>query len=370
MSMYTCPRCSAPLDYDRFFNSTIVCSCGWVGTRAYLEKNSRKSSLKKVFWVLGLGFGAFLAFQIHQWGTACPERLWYQTLKTLKMTSPQHEARMGYLCRTMGRHSCAVDAYTRAFSLSPKSIELAGSLAIELTEVGKWDLAVLTFQNFFSLNEGQFKHKKYYARALSQAGYVDDATVWFRKALRHQPNNLDVALELVKHLSQHHKYFEAFSVVGYYNLTSPKTQRLWSKTTHEIKEKYSNYKEEYEINEIKISSLNNSMYAPVQFEGRRIPQLFIVNPESDFLTLDLNFLNEQGIPYTSLGWKTVHSTGGQQIRGLRVSLPQLSVGPFTLKKVRGLACENCSFLLGKRIMKRLKFKSKKENGVRYVTLKP
>ena len=63
------------------------------------------------------------------------------------------------------------------------------------------------------------------------------------------------------------------------------------------------------------------------------------------------------------------ATNGQYLKGTEVVLSGLTVGPFELKNVKAIACENCAFLLGKDIMKRLNFQAKDSKGVKYITLK-
>lgn len=316
--------------------------------------------------IAGLGF---LAFEGQKWGKYFPERAYYKTLSALKMTSAKDEARMAYVCKTLDKHHCAAHSYTKALAKSPKSYDLAGALGVELTKVKEYDRAILTFQNFFSHKDGDDVHKQHFARALSEKEYIDDATEWYYKSLQANAKNFDSAKELIAHLVKNELHVEALSVIGHYNTVFPKTKKTWASLSEEVKKAYKAYNDQYSLSEIKIAGINKYLHAPVRFANSNDTQLFLVDPKSDYLTVDLNFLELHGIPYKDLGQKQVMSTYGRYLKGTQIILPELNVGPFQLRNVKAMACENCAFMLGKTVMKKLNFKEQENKGIKYITLK-
>lgn len=312
---------------------------------------------------------AYSGYDAQSWGKHYPERVWYKTISTLKMTTAKDEARMAFVCKNLEKHLCAAKAYTKALAKSPKSFNLAGALGIELSKIGQHDRAILTFQNFFSHADGTDEHKRHYARSLSNKEYIDDATEWYYKSLQANAKNFDAAKELIHHLVKNELHTEALSVIGHYNTLFPKTIKQWQKLTQEVKEQYTNYTSRYDIKEIKIAGINKYLHAPVRFPNSSETQLFMVDPESEFLTVDLLQLQNFGVDYKDLGEKEVMATNGRYLKGKQIILPELNVGPFKLTDVKAMACENCAFLLGKTVMKRLNFKSQDNKGIKYITLK-
>ena len=262
-----------------------------------------------------------------------------------------------------------VELNTKALAKSPKSYNLAGALGVELVKIEKFDRAILTFQNFFSHEDGNDIHKQHFARALSHKEYTDDATEWYYKALQANAKNYDAAKELIDHLVKNELYVEALSVIGHYNTVFPKTQRDWAKLTDQVKEKYVKYSSQYDIKEIKIAGINKYLHAPVKMAGSNETQMFMVDPDSEFLTVDLKQINDFGIDFKNLGEKEVMATNGKYLKGTQIILSELQVGPFKLKNVKAMACENCAFLLGKDVMKQLNFKSQDNKGIKYITLR-
>lgn len=174
---------------------------------------------------------------------------------------------------------------------------------------------------------------------------------------------------MINHLVKSQNYVEALSVIGHYNVLFPQTTKEWANLIDDVKQAYRGYTDQYELKEIKISGLNKYLHAPVQFENSMETKLFMVDPESDYLTLDEQWLQDHGIPFTSHGEKELMASNGMYLKGTSVTLPSLKVGPFHLKDVKAVACKNCAFMLGKDVMKKLNFSVTESKGVKHITLK-
>ena len=367
---HTCPRCAKPIEQEQILGNIIYCSCGWNGHKSQFEPE-KKSRFEKIILALSLILASYMVYSAQTWGKFYPERLWYKTLSTLKINSAKDEARMAFICKMLEKHHCAAQSYTMALNKSPKSYNLAGALGIELSIIGEYDQAILTFQSYFSHSRGNHEHKHYYAKALSAQDSINEATEWYYKSLQQKPESLETAKELILHLVKNELYTEALSIIGYYNKFFPKTRKAWHLLSMEVKQKYTKYSSQYKINEMKIMGLNKYLYAPVAFSGTSETFLFMVDPESGFFTIDLKILQNHKIAYKKLGNKEVVADNGRSTKGMHILLPELKVGPFLLRNVKALACENCALLLGKDIMKRLNPKTQEAGiqGIRYITLK-
>ncbi len=367
-SNHSCPRCGTQISMERMLGNVVVCTCGWSGDKSHFGPPKKNYHIKKILGVIAVIGIVALGIEAKKWGKHFPERAYYKSMSFLKMTNAHDEARMAFVCTEAGNHKCAAKAYTKALAKAPKAYDVAGALGVELVKVKDYDRAILTFQNFFSHEDGDSTQKQHYAIALSNKDYVDDATEWFYKSLQTDAKNFKAANDLVSHLVKSENYVEALSVIGHYNTVFPKeTLRQWAKLRNEVTELYNKYTNEYDIKEMKISGINKYLHAPVKFGGET--KLFLVDPESEFLTLDKSQLSQFGVDYKDLGEKEVMATNGRYLKGNQVILSELNVGPFTLKNVKAIACDNCAFLLGKDVMKRLNSKTQDNKGIKYITLK-
>lgn len=368
-SNHTCPRCSNPISYERMLGQAVVCSCGWSGNKSHFEPARRSIPLKKIATTLVVAASVYMVYDGKDWGKNYPQKLFYQAKTALRITDAHDEARMAKICIQLNKKELAAQALTKALAKAPKNYELAGALGIVLSEIGEHDRAILTFQNYFSHEDGKDTHKQAFARSLSAKDYLADATEWYYKALQANSQNFEAAQELVEHLAKNEYYTEALSIIGHYNTLFPKTIKEWSPLTQKVKELYSTYTTKYSIKEIKISGLNKYLHAPVQFTNSQETHLFMVDPDSEYLTMDATRLQEMGVPHKTLGEKELMATNGRYIKGQEILIPEMMVGPFKLTNVKAVSCEGCALLLGKDVMRSLNFKSEESQGIRYITLK-
>lgn len=320
---------------------------------------SQKSLLNYSAIAVGLlGF----SYGVSQWKGHVVERAFYVTKSTVKLNSANDEFRMAVICHKLQKQDCKEMSLANAFKKSPENPTIVGEYAITLTESGKHEQAILTYQKFFSLSEGTPRHMAKYGESLGQKEYFTDAKEWFYKAVKAQPENLELAESMMKMLTQSHQYGEALSIIGHFNMSIPKTQKIWHNLALKIKAEFKEYQEKYAIKEMTISKLGNYFFAPAIMNGALETQLFIVNPESVYTTVDAQYLKNNNIPHESRGQITVTANNGQQLTGTRVIIPEVMFGAWSLKNVEAIACDNCAFLAGKTVLNRLTVQTSQVNN--------
>ncbi len=296
---------------------------------------------------LGFSYGA------KEWGGNMMEGAFYVVKGSVKLNSASDEFRMAVICHKLEKQDCKEVSLARAYKLDPKNVNLTGEYAISLTEGGKHDQAILAFQKFFSQSEGTPRHKQKFAESLGEKEYYNDAKEWYYKAIIEAPENLEIAESMMNMLSKAHQYGEAMSIIGHFNMVIPKTQKLWHNLTVNLKKEFKDYQEKYAIKEMTVSKLGNYFFAPGILGGAMDTQLFIVNPEAVYTTVDMNYLKTNGIPFESKGKITVQPTNGAEISGTRIIIPRMVFGAWELKNVEAVACDNCAFMAGKSILSQL-----------------
>lgn len=323
------------------------------------KKLSQKSLLNYSAIAVGLlGF----SYGVSQWKGHVIERAFYVTKSTVKLNSANDEFRMAVICHKLQKQDCKEMSLAKAFKKSPENPTIVGEYAITLTESGKHEQAILTYQKFFSLSDGTPRHMAKYGESLGQKEYYTDAKEWFYKAVKAQPENLELAESMMKMLTQSHQYGEALSIIGHFNMSIPKTQKIWHNLALKIKAEFKEYQEKYAIKEMTISKLGNYFFAPATMNGALETQLFIVNPESVYTTVDAQYLKNNNIPHDSRGQITVTANNGQQLTGTRVIIPEIMFGAWSLKNVEAIACDNCAFLAGKTVLNRLTVQTSQVNN--------
>lgn len=368
-----CPRCHAQFEAGKIVGDNAICTCGWTGSMSnkkpsrfnffskknnnsqfHFKKKSMSSKSVLNLSLIALGLGGF-TYGYQTWESHMFARALYVTKGAVKLNSSSDEFNMAVVCHKLGKLDCKVSALSNAYKKDPQNASLTGEYAISLTESNQHDQAILAFQKFFSMNEGTPRHMANFGKSLGEKEYYSDAKEWYYKAIKANPDNLQYAEDMMAMLTKGNLFGEALSIVGHFNLSIPKTQKLWHNLTLKIKQDYKDYQAKYAIKEMTLSKLGNYYFAPAIFAGAMDMQIFIVNPESTYSTVDLNYLKNNGIAFENKGQITVQASNGngQEINGTKIIIPELMFGAFTLKNVNAIACENCAFVAGKGVLNQL-----------------
>lgn len=376
--LLNCPRCSAHIDGSKLSGDFAVCECGWHGS---LNPNGRKKTKSKLSFhfqkksfssknlakfsaialsVLSIGYGAV------EWKGFLPERAIYNTKSAFNLNSSADEFRMAVVCHKLNKQNCKENSLALAFQKNSKNATVTGEYAITLTESGKHDQAILAFQKYFTQEDGTPRHHYHYAKSLGEKEYFNDAKEWYYKAIKANPNDLEVAESMMSMLTKSFNYGEALSIIGHFNMTIPQTQKTWHKLAIDIKNEFKDYQQKYSVKNMTVSKLGSYFFAPAIIGGAMDIQLFIVNPESR-TTIDMAYLKSNGIPFENKGAIEV-TASGQTINGTKVVIPAMIFGAFSLKNIEAVACDNCAFVAGKSILNQLSVETSQINNTQVTLL--
>lgn len=362
--LLTCPRCNTNIDGNKVAGDLAVCSCGWSGSLhpnrkkkrslTFFKKNKKTFSSKSIMKFSAFALSTFaIGYGAVEWKGFLPERVVYNIKSSIRLNSAMDEFRMAVVCHKLNKQSCKEISLARAYQKDSKNVDLNGEYAISLTEAGKHDQAILAFQKYFSQTEGSWRQQYHYAKSLGEREYYNDAKEWYYKAIKANPSNLEIAESMMNMLTKSFNFGEALSIIGHFNMTLPQTQKTWHNLAIKIKTEFKEYQEKYSVKNMTVSKLGNYFFAPAIVGGAMDIQLFIVNPDSVYTTVDLAYLKSNGIPYEDKGTITVTANNGQSVSGTRVIIPSMIFGAFSLKNVEAVACDNCAFLAGKTILDKL-----------------
>lgn len=371
--LMNCPRCNSHFEPSKITSDFAVCSCGWNGSistsRSKKKKhpssfhNKKSMSSKNLLKFSAFALSALaLTYGATEWKGFLAERVAYNIKSSVKLNSAQDEFRMALVCHKLEKQNCKESALHNAFQKDPKNTLFNGEYAIVLTEAGKHDQAILAYQKFFSQEDGNWRHHYNYAKSLGEKEYYNDAKEWYYKAIRANPSNLEIAESMMSMLTKSYNFGEALSIIGHFQMNVPQTQKTWHKLAIDIKNQFKEYQQKYSVKNMTVSKLGSYFFAPVIVGGAMDIQLFIVNPESTYTTVDMTYLKNNGIPFEDKGAIEVTSSGGQKISGTKVVLPAMIFGAFSLNSIEAVACENCAFVAGKSILDKLNIQTAQINN--------
>jgi tetratricopeptide (TPR) repeat protein len=315
----------------------------------YNKKNKSKGSFVK----MGLFLGAVAAsgYGFHEWGSHLVQRVSYNVKSSVKLNTAQDEFSMAVTCHKLNKLGCKFSALSNAYNKDSKNPIIVGEYGIALTEANQHDKAILVFNKLQSITDLSLRHKASFAKSLGEKEYYNDSKEWYYKAMREQPDNLKVAEGMIEMLRKSNQFPEALSIIGNYNLSVPRTQKVWERLSMDVKNDFKAFQAKYALKEITVSKIGNHFFAPGVFANAMDMQLFIVNEDS-YTTVDIDYLNNMGIQFINKG-ETKITAGGSEIEAIKIIIPEMTFGAWQLKNVEAMACKNCAFVAGKSIMSKL-----------------
>lgn len=366
-SMYKCPQCHNPIPMDRLVGQSVVCQCGWSGTKKQLEAKPKNPWIKRGLLGLVLVALCYLVYDGLAWGSHYPKKLIHSISSTLHLTTPHQEAKFAAVAIKVGKAELAAKLLAKAYKRDPNNFTIGRFYAKTLVRIKKFESAVLAYQRIIAEGKDKPEDHRWYALALS-GDNTEGAKEAFYKAIKSDPTNFDAAKDLILYLMKEQNYIEALSVLGHYNTNYPKTIEGWNTLALKLKKDYVAFNSEFRLDEMKISGLTQFLFAPVQFESSGQPTVFLVDNSANKSQVDLRFLQSRGIAFKDMGAVELPTKNGSATEQRKVLIDQIEIGPFTVNDFEAVACERCAFLLGKKVLKRMNYQEEVVEGVRFATL--
>lgn len=219
---YTCPRCQQIISDIRRYQTPSVCdNCGFVVSQS--EKREEKNS-ERTMIVAGVSFGILMLammYHIGSWGSYSLE------IVPLKIGHIFHTSTAKDIERSVEigmdlRNYDLVEVSYRALS-ERVNLDNYVRLAKFQYSRGKFIDAVETYRKYFAMGKNSLESRYDFARALAEAGYIDEAAKNFDYVLRAKPGvrQVTVLQKYVTALVKAQRYDQAQNVIERVRLQDP-----------------------------------------------------------------------------------------------------------------------------------------------------
>lgn len=256
---------------------------------------------------------------------------------------------------------------------NPKDAKIQANLAFALTSQGKDAEALPIYAKLVESGEGTYDIFAYYAKTLDAVGRTDDAITWSYRALLLVPQLVDVRGDLAKLLVKKGRKFEALSLLASFD-----------------NELQSHGRPAYfEAQRIAIASAlpppadvagSDAAYSTVRVGGHfytvaigekeeAIP--FLIDTGASHTTMSHEVLRmfDLRVPASSRSVE-LRTAGGHIIMGQFFTVPFLRIGPYALKDLQIVVCDNCESLLGQTTLERFDLKTIRADGLEILSMTP
>ncbi len=209
----TCPRCHIRICEERQSAPLVICnSCGHVLSNAesHIENNAERTNLRLL---AALSLAAIVTLgHLGSWGSYSVEIRWLQLHDLIGTASSSSYERMIDICKELKKSACVEYAYSRQARLEPKSRMKFAEFLISRNKFKEAANALKPYVDSSTKDPVAFLS---YARALGEAGQIDEATRYYEYVINGKARSLttEAAESYVKHLARAKRYDQAQKVI-------------------------------------------------------------------------------------------------------------------------------------------------------------
>jgi len=276
-------------------------------------------------------------------------------------------------CMQQGDYPGAEKNFRWLLRQNPDDTHLQANLAFALTaqdKRDKHDEAITIYGKLVSEGEGAYDLFANFAKSLNAVGREDEAITWNYRTLSVFPRLVDVRGDLAKLLVKNGRSYEALALLASFD--------------NELEDRGAN--PYFKAQRIAISATlpppsetSTAVLKAVKIAGHYYSIVLGDNDES------LPFIIDTGATHTTMSrqaletlrfaiprnaqYVTLQTAENREITGQQFTLPKLHVGPYILKNVKVVVCENCASLLGQTTLERFDLTTKNADGLEYLSMK-
>lgn len=208
-----CPRCKMDIAEDRLREPLVVCQhCGFSDPKSdrKLEKKIYSHFLRTSLIVTGLLLAGFI--QAVNWDQYSLSIIPLKVKELSGIANLQDYQQLSKICEERKKWDCVETSLRQRYTLSPRTeIEALAQLGKLQYKRGKLAESLQSLKTYFDQGGISLDASYDYARALSQRGFVDQASQVYEQILEAKPETLQitVAQNYVRLLMKNNKYREA-----------------------------------------------------------------------------------------------------------------------------------------------------------------
>lgn len=274
------------------------------------------------------------------------------------------------------RHSdleCAVGLWQRYAELHPQDGAVQARLALALARTGRHAEALKHFEQALALGEGAYDLFAFYAESLAALGRMEEAIDWFYKTLAIAPDLVDVRGRLAKLLLARQRPYEALSLLQAYDVRREAAGRPGYFAAQRMSIEASLARSGAagaDERLLRLPMYGGHYYAPLKL-GKGAPAGFLVDTGASVTTISPELLEAAHADYREVASRVeLRTADGRKVAARSILLSSVRIGPFEVKDMPAVVCENCQLLLGQSTLSRFDIQSVRRQGMEFLLLRP
>jgi len=339
-----------------------------VGISAIWDSNRTEKTRVKVFFIASLVLTIITALSLAS--VRGYERfLFGRDRSTLTATEFRE---LAVRCAASRDLACAQDNWAEYLRLYPIDGRGLANLGMVMNMRDDHAQAIVQFQKAVDAGEGAYDLFAYYADSLAKLGRIDEAIDWYYRALSVAPMLVDVRGSLATLLVNRQRPHEALALLQAFDAAAEARGRpayfAGQRISIENTLRDTGTAAASGTPPLRLPIYAGHYYAPVAFGSAR-PAPFMIDTGASRTTMSREILEKSKVNYRIVEPRVQLLTAdGRKVQAQTVMLESLRVGPFELKDVHVVVCENCVSLLGQATLSRFNLQSSRVQGVEFLTM--
>lgn len=368
-----CPRCGEHGPAINVIGASAFCTCGWYGA-ADQKRAKRAALIRKVAGRVALAgsilMSGFLLFEYQRWDVHLGSFVVVNLKDMAGLAKPVDWQEMGLVCKKLEHFDCMEKWFGKILKRDATNDYARSQIGHAQVKLGKNESAIANFEKLVVRAETNHRIMADFAEAKAAMGDLEEAKLWYYRALRLRPQALYVADDLIDLLVKNQAYTEALGVIGNIQSQVDGADRYFAgrvAALGDLIEREIGPPEKTET--IRLASYNSVHYIPVRFDGMKEPAMFLVDSGASVLTLSSKFVREHGLDNFLFSRNANLQMADGSLRKARlVTFKSISIGPWKLENVDAAICDTCSLLAGKSVLRKFQTTSRLEKGIEYLNL--
>jgi clan AA aspartic protease (TIGR02281 family) len=275
-------------------------------------------------------------------------------------------------CAQLRDLRCEESSWREYVRLRPEDPVGIARLGFVLNHRDKHEEAIVQLKKSMDLGAGAYDLFAYYADSHEKLGHTGDAIEWSYKTLSVAPSLVEVRGRLASLLLKIHRPYEALSLLqAYDSQLEAKGMRPYF-VAQRISIETAIDKAEPEKNDerlaLRLPMYAGHFFAPVTL-GPGKPKPFMVDTGASLTSLGEGLLRDSGAAYRVVDPKIQMTVAdGRKLAAKAVIVESMKVGPFELKNVPAVVCNDCVSLLGQASLTKFDMQSVRAQGVDFLLL--
>jgi|GEM_PF-6762464 len=271
--------------------------------------------------------------------------------KQIGKMSFNQASQMKDICLKQHNKFCLKFVYKRLNELDPTEATWKANYAFQLTGSGQHKEALPLYESLLSSGEETYDLMAYYGMSLEGVGQIEKAAEWYQSSLAVNPAVLDVTQKLASIMAKTQRTYEAAALVDSFIQTYPRSKGFLQANSVLLHKQLGEKDEVGSKEKLRLMAVRGAHhYLPLKVGQESVS--FLVDTGATALAMSTEQMRRWAPESMSAAQEIrVGLADGRTKKAFIAIIPEVKVGPWTVRDVETTYCDGCSLLAGRALLR-------------------